>query len=65
MNPVVAMWLWVLTWAKTPRAQCMGCGGKHSLSGCTQPVIDPKQTEVSGWGGAFDQGRRKCTCRKQ
>jgi hypothetical protein len=38
MNPVIALWLWCLTWAQAPRAQCTRCGGSHPLSRCPWPT---------------------------
>jgi hypothetical protein len=54
-----------LMWGIWNSPQCTRCGGDHSLSQCNWPVVEVKNTALPVCGGACNQGRGVCTCRKQ
>lgn len=59
---IVTIWrLWLDIWT----AQCTRCGGQHALSRCPWPAADHERVAAHGCGGACNQGRGTCTCRKQ
>lgn len=60
---IMTIWrLWLEIWTSPP--QCTRCGGAHTLSRCPWPAVEFK-ARTPGCGGACNQGRSKCTCRKR
>jgi hypothetical protein len=61
------MWLvtiYQLLWSMWA-AECTRCGGHHALSRCPWPAVEHERVAAQGCGGACNQGRSRCTCRKQ
>jgi hypothetical protein len=61
--------MWLITmmrlmWDICAVPQCTRCGGSHTLSQCRWPAVEIKDS-VPVCGGACNQGRSVCTCRKR